>query len=253
MSASIEVGGLQFELRLSPRRRTLAVTVDRGGELVAHAPVSVDLDEVREFVRSRLLWVHRKLNLKRELVRQQPAPAWLTGQGIYYMGKSYRLRLVEDAKAPLDLRTGWWELRRPDQEEAVAHFRRWFITNGAAWTADRVSGFARRLNVEPLETRVRDLGSRWGSCTAAGRVLINWKLLQLPVDLIDYVILHETAHLKNRTHDAAFWSTLDRNMPDATRRRERLRSEAWQYMQFGVASIAAAPTRKALTGRSSEA
>lgn len=140
MSERIEVGGLKFELRLSSRRRTLAVTVDRGGELIAHAPVSVDLDEVREFVRSRLLWVHRKLNLKRELVRQPPALAWVTGQGIYYMGRSYRLRLIEKADVPLDLRAGWWELRHPDQRDAVAHFRRWFITNGAAWTADRVSG-----------------------------------------------------------------------------------------------------------------
>jgi predicted metal-dependent hydrolase len=237
MKKSILVGDLQFEVRQSMRRRTCALTVDRGGELIVHAPASASSADLRDFIQPRLLWVHRKLNLKRQAVEVASAPLWVTGQGINYMGRSYRLRLLEDADEPLRLQSGWWELRRRDRERAVIVFRKWFIQNGSDWVCKRVASLAGRLDVKPSIVRVRDLGSRWGSCTASGGVLFNWMLLQLPGELIEYVILHELAHLKHRRHDASFWSALEGALPDYERRKEKLRTEGPRYMQFNAADF----------------
>ena len=81
----------------------------------------------------------------------------------------------------------------------------------------------RKVGAAPARVSVRDLGYRWGSCGKSGSVYFNWKLLQLPVRVIDYVVAHELAHLLERRHGLAFWTVLDRSLPDWRDRSEELR------------------------------
>jgi predicted metal-dependent hydrolase len=106
------------------------------------------------------------------------------------------------------------------------YFHRWYASVGTAWLQERVHTLTRKVGAEPFQAEIRDLGFRWGSCTQAGRIFINWKLLQLPVRLADYVITHELAHLVVHDHGPEFWALLDRSMPDWKKRQEELRKKA---------------------------
>jgi len=221
---TLEVNNLLFEVRRSPRRATLDLTVDRGGELVIHAPESSDVDELARWTRSKLLWVHRKLLKKDETtagIRREPE--FVSGESFSYLGKTFRLRVVREATEPLRFNGRNFVLSASARANAVAQFRLWYRHTGTVWLCHRTTLLSRKLGVEATRVYVRDLGYRWGSCSKQGVVYFNWKLLQLPPRVIDYVIAHELAHLLEPRHGPEFWRVLDRSLPDWRDRCEELK------------------------------
>lgn len=224
MTGTIEVGGLTFEVRRSPRRRTIGLTVDRGGELVVHAPEALAARELREWIQSKLLWVHRKLATKETLVVRHKPPEYVSGESFSYLGRRYRLRLVREQFLPLRFDGRFFWLKAEHRSRAEEHFRRWYIRTGREWLRERVAVLSRKTRTEAQGVAVRDLGYRWGSCGRKGILYFNWRLLQLPVRLIDYVIVHELIHLRHPHHRPEFWLAVERAMPDWTGRRDALRA-----------------------------
>jgi predicted metal-dependent hydrolase len=226
MIETLEISGLEFELRRSTRRKTLGLTVDRGGELVMHAPLDVSRDDLEEWARAKLLWVHRKLAVKRELESKVRSPEYVTGESFSYLGRRYRLKIVAKQGKPLNFSDEGFRLRADARGSALEYFRGWYLLTGARWISERVPTLARKLGALPTNTELRDLGFRWGSCSKKGEVFINWKLLQLPVRLADYVIAHEMAHITERHHGPEFWAAMSRAMPDWAKRQEELKLKA---------------------------
>lgn len=231
---SLEIGGLQFDVRRSERRRTFGLTVDRNGELVAYVPATASKTELARWVRGRLLWVHRKLALKAETAPNVRAAEYVSGEAFCYLGRRYRLRLVEKQDEPLKFDGAQFTLQRRT-ESPEQHFRKWYQRTGAEWLRGRVKAQSRRVTCQPTGIEVRDLGFRWGSCSKQARLLFNWKVLQLPVGLVDYVVVHELVHLKERHHGPAFWKAMGRAMPDWERRKAALAEKAKDYLVFGLA------------------
>lgn len=100
------------------------------------------------------------------------------------------------------------------------------LTSGREWLRERVRLLSRKLGVKAERVEVRDLGYRWGSCGKNGVVYFNWKLLQLPVRVTDYVIAHELAHLLEPQHGPELWRILDRSLPAWRMRCEELKIKA---------------------------
>ncbi|WP_295450013.1 SprT family zinc-dependent metalloprotease [uncultured Thiodictyon sp.] len=213
MTETLEMDGLAFTIRRSDRRRTLGLTVDRAGELVIHAPFATGDDELADWAGSKLLWVHRKLALKDESALKALAPEYVTGETFSYLGRRYRLVLVDEQTAALDFDGTRFLLRR-DARPADAHFRQWYIDAGKEWLARRIDLLRSRTGPAPTRVLVRDLGYRWGSCGRDGALYINWRVLQLPVRLVDYVLVHELCHLVEPSHNRQFWRSLERALPD---------------------------------------
>lgn len=233
MTETIHLGGLMFEVRRSDRRKTLGLTVDRAGELVAHVPTETSGDELSRWVEKKLLWVHRKLALKEETTPKVRAPEYVSGEAFCYLGRRYRLKLVDRQDHPLQFDGTRFHLRR-DARPAEAYFRSWYLEIGTAWVRQRVGRLSQHTTRKPEKVEVRDLGFRWGSCGRGGVVYFNWKVLQLPIRLVDYVIMHELVHLIEGHHGSEFWKALGRAMPDWQKRKEVLADTAKEYLVFGL-------------------
>jgi predicted metal-dependent hydrolase len=233
MTETLQLGGLEFAVRRSDRRRTLGLTVDRGGELVAHVPAGTSAEELSRWINTKLLWVHRKLALKEEAAPKVRAPEYISGEAFCYLGRRYRLKLVDRQEQPLQFDGSRFTLRC-DARPAETHFRQWYIQTGAAWLQRRVAALSARTSRKPRRVEVRDLGFRWGSCGRHEVLFFNWKVLQLPVRLVDYVIAHELVHLVEGHHGPAFWAALGRAMPDWPKRKDALARQAKEYLVFGL-------------------
>lgn len=233
MTETLQLDGLVFDVRRSDRRKSLGLTVDRAGELVAHVPTETSADELSRWIGKKLLWVHRKLALKEEAAPKTRAPEYVSGEAFSYLGRRYRLKLVERQERPLQFDGTRFTLRR-DARPADSHFRNWYITTGADWLRRRVESLSARTASKPRRVEVRDLGFRWGSCGRNGVIYFNWKLLQLPVRLADYVIAHEMVHLREGHHGPEFWAALGRAMPDWQKRKDALTVRAKDYLRFGL-------------------
>jgi predicted metal-dependent hydrolase len=161
----------------------------------------------------------------------QPAPEkeYVSGEGFYYLGRSYRLFLVDDqgvnGAARLRLSNGRFTLRRQDQPKAALLFVRWYTDHARQWIGGRVQELAARTGKQPKQVRILDLGNRWGSCTSEGGLNFHWRTIRLPPSLVEYVVAHELVHLIEPRHNNAFWTRLERVMPDYRERKRRLSNE----------------------------
>lgn len=217
-----QVDELAFELRVSARRKTMQITVDRGGELVLSAPASAGEERLRAFVREKRFWIYRKLTEKAELQRQVPRKQFVDGEGFLYLGRSYRLKLVENQGEPLKLMGGRFRLRRDRAGYGRGEFIRWYTQHGYGWLSPKVAEHAARMEVAPSGVKVQDLGYRWGSCGKGGTVNFHWKTILLPRPIAEYVVIHELAHLHAPHHTPEFWRRVERAMPDYERRKQWL-------------------------------
>ena len=147
---------------------------------------------------------------------------FVSGESISWLGRTYRLKVIEQQQEPLRLEGEWFWLRRCASGEATAHFRQWFIDTGTPWLERRVKSWQRKTGAVPARVAIDDLGYRWGSCSKDGTVRFNWHLLQLPVRQVDYVIVHELTHLTVRNHSPEFWQAVERVLPDWRGRKEEL-------------------------------
>ncbi|MDO9579583.1 MAG: M48 family metallopeptidase, partial [Bacteroidales bacterium] len=113
-------------------------------------------------------------------------------------------------------------LREQDRLEAPRHFQSWYQNKGTVWLNERVQFWEPKAGLSASKVAVSDLGFRWGSCGKNSSLYFNWRLLQLPVRLVDYVIAHELVHLHERNHTPEFWRILARVLPDWKERKEEL-------------------------------
>jgi predicted metal-dependent hydrolase len=186
-----------------------------------HAPIATSREELAAWAGARLLWVYRKLAVKEQTASKIAAPEYVAGETFCYLGKRYSLVLVDEQPEPLCFDGARFLLCR-DARPADAHFRQWYIAAGKEWLPPRIQLLRRRTGPEPTRVVVRDLGYRWGSCGRDGALYLNWRVLQLPVRLVDYVLVHELCHLTEPSHNAEFWRALERALPDWQERKTEL-------------------------------
>jgi len=222
MNSVLTVDNLEFEVRRSPRRKTLGLTVDRAGELVVHSPETTSEAELHKWVAKKLLWVHQKLLLKKVHSGGVHRLEAVTGESIAYLGQNYRLKIVKDQTSPLQFDGQWFLLREDDRLDAPRHFQSWYQNAGAQWLNERVQFWEPKVGKAAAKIVVGDLGFRWGSCGKNSVLYFNWRLLQLPVFLVDYVVAHELVHFHELNHTPNFWRILGRVLPDWKERKDQL-------------------------------
>ncbi|WP_285701496.1 SprT family zinc-dependent metalloprotease [Actinomadura sp. NBRC 104412] len=221
---TIQIGDLDVRVRVSDRRRHVRLTVERDAAVTATVPPGIDQAELVKIVKSRRRWLYRKLAERRSVGEGRPAREYVSGEGFPYLGRSYRLLVIDEAPVPVRLLRGRLEiLRSAVDDDPAAALIGWYTRRGRAWLPARLRPWAERMQAPISDLRVMPLGYRWGSCSQDGRLNLHWATMQLPPDLIDYVLAHEVAHLHERDHGERFWSRVERAMPDAAARRIRLK------------------------------
>jgi predicted metal-dependent hydrolase len=223
----IELAGkaVDYTLKRSgKRRRSIGLSIDERG-LTVSMPLRGSEKWLHSVLQQKAQWIVDKLA---EWEARKPAtPLWVDGQFIKFMGEPLTLRVVPSLfDAPPLLRGRQLFVHVTDAagqqvvEQAVA---RWYQREAELLFRQRVAYYAPLLNVTPSVVALSAARTQWGSCTARGTVRLNWHLIKLPLRLIDYVVVHELAHLVEMNHSPAFWQVVARACPDYQRRRNELR------------------------------
>ena len=109
---------------------------------------------------------------------------------------------------------------RPDIRDGIQH---WYVEEAAKEIHSRCMWFSMMTGYSPTSVRITDATGRWGSCNHKGGLNFSWRLIQAPLEIVDYVIVHELVHLRQPDHSPKFWAKVEALMPDYKRRREWLR------------------------------
>jgi predicted metal-dependent hydrolase len=219
---------IEYTLKRSQRRRSITLTVDEDGLRVG-APWRASQSRIDTLLGAHARWIARKL--AEWQARRLPAFTWQTGATVMALGEP--LTLAVDATINITTRDGgrlWVGAGADDPATLARHVIAWLRGTAQAWFEQRAGHFARVLEVRAPTIRLSNARTRWGTCHADGRVHLNWRLIQAPPALIDYVVVHELAHLREPNHSPRFWRWVESVLPDYKERRLALRRDGHRYL-----------------------
>jgi predicted metal-dependent hydrolase len=228
---SIALVHTRLEYRLNrSKRRTIGFLIDDDGLTVA-APKWVTIGQIEEALREREDWIARKSVEWRDHVRRrdQLKIVWGDGASIQYLGVPHTIRLdnsAEVAQVGVLLRDAELRVALPPQssdEQIKNRVQSWLQARAKEVFAQRIPVYSERLGHWPKRWGLSSARTRWGSCGSDGSIRLNWRLVHFPMDVIDYVVAHELAHLKELNHGPDFWRTVGELFPDYEQKRRWLK------------------------------
>lgn len=228
---------IRYAIRRSARRRTVGITIDPQGVRVA-APQRMPLEQVVAVVNTKARWIAEKYTeIKRRL---EPPKRFVSGEEFLYLGRRVSLQ-VQTGPAPSgrSQRAGSGALPQPvalkgnvllvqagapkvPSEEVREMLEHWYRVRAEEVITRRVQHYADQLGWPMPKVLIRNQKKRWGSCNAKGELRFNWRLVMLPLRVLDYVVVHEMAHLKVLNHSPRFWALVEQIMPDYKTRHQAL-------------------------------
>ncbi|MFC4160615.1 M48 family metallopeptidase [Chitinimonas lacunae] len=222
--AVLEGRTIDYQIRRSARRRSVGLRIDASG-LTIRLPARFPLDHLEPILQRKASWIVSKLDLYH--TKAPPPPSLADGGRIDWLGHSLPIRhevgrlIVEpDAVVLPQGQDPAAALTRLMQREARRHF------------AARVAHWSARIGLTPQSLALSHAQKRWGSCTAQGVVRLNWRLMQAPPSVIDYVVIHELCHLEELNHSDRFWTLVESACPDWREQRAFLKREGDRYFAW---------------------
>lgn len=203
------------------KRKTVAIIVQRDGKVIVRAPLKASERQIRQFVESKTGWIAEK-----KIQMQEQAPAlqkkFTAGERFPYLGQEYALSVVSGPRAGLRFEAGF-SLNQNSQAEAARLFEKWYKAAARKILTERARLYAQKFGLKYQKIRISSARTRWGSCSSRGTLSFTWRLVMAPLEVVDYVVVHELAHLRVQNHSAAFWAEVTKMMPDFKRQRDWLK------------------------------
>ena len=216
-------GGLVVRYRQTPRRRqkNAYLRIDDDGSLTVSTPWDFSIKKVEAFIREKRAWILKHRSRKCEFGRHNP-DAWHPCCRLWFRGRSHpvqkraakRNRLIRDDEAFV------FECADEAAFGRVQHA--WYKKMAEIHITKRVRHWSEKMGLRPEKISFRRYKSRWGCCTAGNELIFNTRLICYDDELIDYVVVHELAHIPHKNHGKSFWSLVEAHIPDWRERRKRL-------------------------------
>jgi predicted metal-dependent hydrolase len=233
----ILVSGRTVKIVRRPYKRSLGLTLKLNGEIRVSAPKGVPLSKIHDFVSSQDLWIQTHLEKYKTLREAHPKKHFCEGEQLPYMGRTLTLTFepVGGGKRPCmkvrgeelvcEIRKELWHLFDPKaaHPELRSGFCAFYQKQARELLVSRVRNYAMSMGLVPTGLSFRAQKTRWGSCSSRGKISLNWKLIIAPIEVIDYVVVHELAHLKYYNHSKSFWDLVGTQVADFRVKREWLR------------------------------
>lgn len=222
---------IDFTIQRSPRRRkTVSIIVDPNDGVLLKSPSHVCTDTLRDIAYGKGAWIIQKLRLQCEDSCTLPEREFITGESVQYLGRNYILKVIYD---PILRNGGFCRLKgkylecvvsdKLDENICLEAIKRWYFERAKIKLEERVKYYSNIMSLTHGGILLREQKKRWASCDAEGNLRFNWQLIMAPLKLVDYIVVHELAHLRIRNHSPAFWRLVSSVLPDYEDRKEKLR------------------------------
>jgi len=205
------------------KRKTIAIIVHTDGRVIVRAPLKANKKQIEAFVTSKLEWIEKHRQRAQNMTVHETRKAFIPGEKFLFLGVSYPLEFKEQVDQGFVLLNGSFQLKADLKSTAAAIFTRWYQVKARQIITERVTWFARRYNFKPTKIRISSARTRWGSCSSQGTLSFTWRLVMAPIEIIDYVVVHELAHLLERNHGPGFWNEVEKILPDYKEKRTWLK------------------------------
>lgn len=207
-------------IRSRKRRKTIFLHIKEDGKIVVNAPYRTPKWEIEKFVEEKQSWIVRKISEKDGSIRRAEKE-FVPGEEFLYLGESYPLEIQNTHKKehPLKLSFGKFILDEDHIEQARDLFVQWYKTEAKQRIMERVDYYSKRLHLFPKGIKITSARYRWGSCSPNNRLCFTWRIIMASLSIIDYILIHELIHIKEKNHSKRFWDELESILPDYRKQR----------------------------------
>jgi len=217
MKEAIQFGSKQIDFQLEfSSRKSLGITVTPDLEVLVKAPIDTPIEKVKEKIRKKAPWIIRQQSFFLVFHPKMTERKYVGGETHLYLGRQYRLKIIMEGFESVKLKGKFIEVTTADKARVKQLVSDWYLMNAKkklhAIAQELIDEF-KKYNVEPTSIVLREMPTRWGSCTAKGKIILNPELIKAPKGCIDYVIIHELCHLIHHDHTQKFLDLQTREMP----------------------------------------
>lgn len=211
---------LEYTTKYSVKRKTLGLVVERDKSVVVLAPSGTSREILDDFIERKKFWLFEKINYSPKFGEPKPETPFLSGKAIHYLGKNYKLDVVEDEIEGITF-NGKFLISKENLLQGKALLEQWYKQKAKEKIKPLAERYAQQLGVAYNDILISDLKYRWGSCTLKGNLNFNWRIIKTPQYVITYIVIHELAHLLELNHSERFWNIVKVQMPNY------LEAKAW--------------------------
>lgn len=208
------------------KRKTLAIHILEDARVEVRAPLRMPLSVIEAFVASRMNWIEAHLKTARIRLEQKKKYSAGEGENVLFLGKNYRVHLVDRADASMKENYFILPVDEIQRRTALTEWYRQQAENQLLQIAEKWKSFT---GIEWRKLSIGNAASRWGSCNNKNDIRLSWRLILLPEEVVDYVIVHELCHTLEHNHSANFWAKVKSFLPDSRERRRALRQFECEY------------------------
>jgi len=222
MANAHKVEDIEFTYKTS-KRRTVSLFVERDGKVSLIVPDNLPIIQIEEVVKAKKSWIYKSLAEWEDLNASRIEREFVSGEGFLYLGRTYRLKVAEDILENFVFKGNQFLIRKGKLKECAEYFKGFYKQKGQEKIPERVIYYSGKMGVKPKSIKILELGNRWASCSPDGNLNFHWKCMMAPLSVLDYIIVHELAHLKHMNHTDAFWNEVDKVISDYKEKAEWLK------------------------------
>jgi predicted metal-dependent hydrolase len=217
MKDAIQFGSKQIDFQLEySSRKSLGITVTPDLEVLVKAPIDTPVEKVKEKIRKKAPWIIRQQSFFLTFHPKMTDRKFVGGETHLYLGRQYRLKIIIERVESVKLKGKFIEVTTLDKARVEELVSNWYLQNAKkkllAIAQELIENF-KKHKVEPSSIVLREMPTRWGSCTAKGKIILNPELIKAPKGCIEYVIIHELCHLIHHDHTQKFLDLQTTEMP----------------------------------------
>ncbi|NQZ60274.1 MAG: M48 family metallopeptidase [Lentisphaeraceae bacterium] len=207
------------------RRKTASVYIERDGTVSLIVPNGFSQVMVEEVIEKKLNWLYTGMAEWESMNAARIKREYVNGESFLYLGMSYRLEKVSVDKQvePLVLKGEYFYLLDYQSVDPAKAFEDFYRTKAKKLLKERIELYEGQMGLKSTGLKVMELQNRWASCSANGNLNFHWKCMMAPLTVLDYIVVHELAHITHPTHNEAFWNEVDKVLPDYHSRKNWLK------------------------------
>ena len=218
MIQSVQFGSREIVFQISfSQRKTLGITITPEMEVLVKAPLDTSVEKIKEKILKKAPWIIKQQSFFLAFHPKITERKYLSGETHLYLGRQYRLQITIGNKNEVRYRGRFIEVMTKDKAKTGELLRLWYREKAKAKFAEisePLIQIFKKYNVEPKGIFIQEMPTRWGSCTAKGKIILNPELIKAPKACIQYVIIHELCHLIHHNHTQQFIDLQTKEMPD---------------------------------------
>lgn len=215
---------MDYTVTYSPRRKGIRITIERDRSVVVLAPVGTALEVIDKAVVSQQVKIQQRIKHAQKYPDPRPINEFVSGESLLFLGRTYPLTIVNDNVDVEGIRFDkHFYIGRQNQPQANQLLKEWYRRQAREWLTPKIEQYAGQLGVTYKQIYVTNLRYRWGSCTPQNNIHFNWRLIKAPMRVVEYIIVHELAHLLEPNHTPAFWNIVAVQLPDYNKAKDWLK------------------------------